>query len=318
MKILFASASPLAGVCELMSRLINELFPGQHEARVLNAGPGRHGWYLRPGVKIKVYSIKSKEETREALEWCDSIAAQANVGARNLGAVDLLKKKNWSFIWHGCEQNGCLARSFSPEDYKHVRFLSIGQGWIERQADFFAKFPLRVVPNVVTVDDEIHRPLPWAKRLQRIAFSPSNTRPGAPNDKGVSVTEKALQGLPLKLLLRLPFEDCMREKRQSVLGIDELVTPSYHRSGLEFLSQGVPCLCSVGPEAERALLEATGAPALPFTNVGVKGARAEAERFLALPAEAQAEAGAAARAWIEAWYRPKALLERHYLPAYAG
>ena len=113
----------------------------------------------------------------------------------------------------------------------------------------------------------------------------------------------------------------MREKQRSVLGIDELVTPSYHRSGLEFLSQGTPCLCSVGAAAERALKDATGATTMPFLNYGLKDARAAVERFaLGDPRHYAAQAcyGADARAWIERHYAPKALIERHYLPAWTG
>ena len=322
MKILFASGSPLAGVCELNARLISELYPGIHEARVLNNGPGRHAWYLRPGSgRPKTYSLADPSQVREALEWCDHCACQANVGARNLKAVDLLKKKTWSFIWHGCEQNGCLDRSFKPEDYKHVRFTSIGQGWIERQASFFAKFDLKVVPNLISIDDSIHRPIPWADRIQRVAFAPSNTRAGAVNDKGVAATEAALAGLPLKVLLRRPFEECMREKQKSVLGIDELVTPSYHRSGLEFLSQGTTCMCSVGEAAEKALKDATGAIQIPFVcakGAGLGFARRFVTEYLAAGGDAQAAWGAEARAWMEQFYAPKALLDRHYLPVYAG
>lgn len=318
MRILFASATPLAGVCELNARLLCELYPGVHEARVLNNGPGRHGWYARPGVAFKRYSLKDPKQVREALEWADHVAAQANVGARNLNAVDLLKKKSWSFIWHGAEINGCLARSFHESDYKYVRFLSIGQGWVERQANFFSRFDLKIVPNLISIDDEIHRPIPWDKRLQRVAFAPSTTKAGAPNDKGVEQTERALAGLPLKLILRQPFENCMREKQRSVLGIDELVTPSYHRSGLEFLSQGTPCMCSVGPAAERALKDATGADCMPFLNEKPNTARTFAEWFFAENPLIQAQFGATARAWMERCYAPRALIDRHYLPAWTG
>jgi hypothetical protein len=353
MKILFASGSPLAGVCELMGRLVNELYPGQHEARVLNNGPGRHAWYLRPGPgRPRTYKLGDPAQVREALEWSESVACQANVGARNLNAVDLLRKKHWSFIWHGCEQNGCLARSFAPEDYKHVRFLHIGQGWVERQADFFSKFDLRRVPNLISIDDPIHRPISWAERLNRLAFAPSNTKPGAPNDKGVAETERALAGLKservierqveservlereseiqskrvleregesaFKLLLRLPFEACMREKQRSTLGLDEVATDMYHRSGLEFLSQGVPCICRTGEAAARALREATGSNSVPFLQADFRTLRARVQALLALPVDVQGAAGAAARAWVERYYQPRALLERHYLPAYGA
>jgi hypothetical protein len=295
------------------------LYGGIHEARVLNNGPGRHGWYLRPGVKIKCYDLKDKAQVREALEWTEHVAAQANIGARNLGAVDLLKKKTWSWTWHGCEQNGCLDRSFFPEDYKYVRWLHIDQGWIARQASFFAKFDLKVVPNLISIDDPIHRPIPWADRLQRVAFAPSNTKTGAPNDKGVAFTEKLFDGLPLKVLFRKPFEECMREKQRSVIGIDELVTTSYHRSGLEFLSQGTPCLCTTGMPARMALADATDSATCPFVDFsGADGARGWSERFLAMPAAEQEAIGQAARAWIERYYQPKALLDRHYLPVYTG
>jgi hypothetical protein len=42
------------------------------------------------------------------------------------------------------------------------------------------------------------------------------------------------------------------------------------------------------------------------------------EKFLASPVEEQAIFGAEARAWIEKWYAPRALLDRHYLPVYRG
>lgn len=313
MKIVYTSRTPLAGVCELMCRIVNEYT--EHEARVLNKGPGKHRWYCRPGVEVPRYSIGIRDQINESLEWADVVHCMANVSARYFKRLDLLKKKVWVFQWHGA-QIWPFSNVWCKEDFAHVRWIHIGQGWIEGQMDFFGpfieKWGMKVIPNLITVDDEIHRPIPWGGRKCRVAFAPSQSNEGKVNRKGIPQVTGAVKGLcRLELIQSTPFELCMRKKQASWLGIDEVVTPMYHRSGLEFLSQGVPCICSYTEATERVLLEATGANRMPFLNATSKTLRSLLSSYFRQPEENRAEMGREAREWIEKYYHPRDLVKRH-------
>lgn len=331
MKILFSSKSPLAGVCELMARCINLYYPGIHEARVLNAGARRHRWYCRPadpqekGVAdssplVPRYDVNNQAHVDECLEWADVIHCMANVGVNFFKRDDLLDKKLWVYQWHGA-QVWSFDRVFSPRHFKKVRWIHIGQGWIEsskRQADFFRpffeKFGAKVVPNVITADDPLHMPMPWDERKPKVCFSPSNRNDNAVNGKGIAVVEKSWKGVQRDLIAGVNFEECLRRKRDAHLGIDEVSSPMYHRSGLEFLSQGVPCICSYSAEAERLLKDATGAFEMPFIQCprnDPKALRSRIRAHLGLPDRERWSLSVQARAWIETYYHPRMIIQRH-------
>lgn len=326
MKILYASRSPLAGVCELMARCINEYFP-EHEARVLNRGPGKHRWYCRAGVDFKRYRLSAKDQRDEALEWADLVHCMANVSARSMDRRDLLQKKVWVFQWHGA-QIWPFERVWREPDYPFVRFIHIGQGWIERQPHFFRQFfdrwGAKVVPNVISADDALHRPLSWKDRRDQIGFAPSTTKVKAVNRKGIQETTHALRGGPerksvwkLDLISHASFENCLRRKRVCRLGIDEIVTNLYHRSGLEFLSQGTPCICRFDEHTERALKEATGSRVMPFIFATPNDLRHVVRHYATkITDEERQEKGRLAREWIEVYYHPRILLQQHYLSIY--
>lgn len=314
MKICYAAGTPLAGVAELMARCVNEYT--EHEACVLSRGPGKHAWYIRDPCKFKRWNVKDAQHCRMACEWADVIHCMANVGCRNLKVPDLLKKRTWVFQWHGAEIGG-LKAAFDPNDYNEVRWIHIGQGWIERQQSYFDGFKkmkhgFRVVPNVIA-DDELHRPLPWSKRKQQVAFAPSNVKPNAVNKKGVPEVRRACKDRhKLDLIMACSFEECLKRKRQAVLGVDEVVTGMYHRSGLEFLAQGTPCVCGYNKQAERVLKEQTGAGSMPFIHANAKTLRSVIDGYMGKdPVEHQQEMGKAAREWFSRYYHPRLILEHH-------
>lgn len=321
MKILYTAKSPLAGVCELMCRVVNQYLRPEHEARVLNAGPGKHRWYCRPPADlVPRYSIKNAGHVDECLKWADVIHCMANVGVRSpyFRAYDparLLRDKRWVFQWHGA-QIWPFRQVWFPEDYGAVKFIHIGQGWVQTQAEWFApffeKWGAKVVPNLITVDDPLHVPMPWAERRDSTGFAPSQRNEGAVNRKGVEATKQHFQGFRHDLIMGVPFEECLNRKRRCKLGIDELVTPMYHRSGLEFLAQGTPCLCSWTQETWDTMREATGADRMPFINCKPQDLRRKLEWYWReLDEEAREQMGREAREWIDEFYHPRMLIERH-------
>jgi len=332
MKILYSSKTSLAGVCEKMCRTVNNYYEGTHEARVLNRGPGRHKWYCRRrtheggmvvkrdrGELVPAYNIENKDHVSECLEWADVIHCMANVGVRYFNRPDLLTRKIWVYQWHGA-QIWPFSQVWSPADYKHVRFIHIGQGWVESDPSqsrffkpFFDKFGAIVVPNLITGDDPLHTPMPWDERNKnpRVAFAPSNRSSGAVNKKGISEVKKATCGVAFDLICGVRFEECLKRKRQAKLGIDEVVTPMYHLSGLEFLAQGTPCICSFTKQTEAILMEATGADRMPFINATPATLGVKIRSWLELSEKTKMEMGSAARGWFDEYYHPRQIMAKY-------
>lgn len=327
MKILYMAKTALAGVCEKMTRIVNSYCKPAHEARVCNAGAGKHSWYQRPPEDlIPQYSIKDEDHVSECIEWADVIHCMANVGIRSalLSHIDkerLLKSKRWVFQWHGA-QVWDFADVWHPDDYKHVRFLHIGQGWIQTQRDFFdpfiEKWGLKVVPNLITGDDPLHTPRPWSERKNKTGFSPSQNREQAVNRKGIKATLGVLHATRYKathpsldLIHGMPFERCLSRKAKCRLGIDEVVTPMYHLSGLEFLAQGTPCICSTTPHTDDVLRRVTGCDRIPFINADIDSLSVALQRYWARSDDDRQEMGREARSWFDQFYHPRQLVEKY-------
>jgi hypothetical protein len=67
-----------------------------------------------------------------------------------------------------------------------------------------------------------------------------------------------------RLIVKKPFEEAMKLKRSSDVGIDELITGSYHLSSLEYLSMGVCTLAYIDKPTEAAIKLVTGAVSIPW------------------------------------------------------
>jgi glycosyltransferase involved in cell wall biosynthesis len=115
----------------------------------------------------------------------------------------------------------------------------------------------------------------------------------------------------LDLIMSTPFEECMKRKRRAQVGIDEVATPMYHRSGLEYLAQGTPCICRLNAFAERILKDATGANSVPFVNSTPATLRETISEMLSNDGALQV-LGQVARVWIDEFYHPRELLKRYF------
>jgi hypothetical protein len=295
--------------------MISEYYP-EHEARVLSKGPGKHTWYTRPGTDFKKYNVKDKRQINAALEWSEVVHCMANVSARSFKRMDLIDKRVWVFQWHGA-QIWPFERVWLPEDFSKVKWIHIGQGW-ERDPwfDQFDAHGFKIVPNVISIEDELHRPIGFEARKPVVSFAPSNNKHNAVNRKGIPEVQRACKiAFSLDMITGTPFEHCLKRKRRSMLGIDEVVTPLYHRSGLEYLSQGTPCICSSDEFTRTSLKAATGADRFPFIDAK-PGNLAEVIRgFMITPADERKAMSAEARNWMKTYYHPRDLLKR-YLDVY--
>ncbi len=182
----------------------------------------------------------------------------------------------------------------------------------------------RVVPNPLPINDPLYRPASGSEEiLHEIVFTPtrdSDAWEDRWNTKGLLET-KAMLRLVRKdtkarfaILARVPLEEVLRRKRQSRIVIDELVTGSYHLSGLEGLALGRPVLAYLDERTRAVLRTVTGSDRSPFVNTRLENAR-EVLNELLKDRETAEEIGRASREWMERYWKEETVVRR-YLDAY--
>ncbi len=180
----------------------------------------------------------------------------------------------------------------------------------------------RVVPNVIPQDHANYLPLEgdpdWDLFFNPTTFA--GTWDDRWNTKGNSDLHAILKQVShkedcrFKYMFQEPLAEVLSAKQRSRIIVDELVTGSYHLSGLEGLSMGRAVFSYLDPRTEFVLREISGANALPFVNVRMEEAKAPLEYFLSHPDEAD-DLGRASRSWFETYYSASALVQ-HYEQVY--
>lgn len=181
----------------------------------------------------------------------------------------------------------------------------------------------RVVPNIVSETDPLYLPGDAGEYEWDILFSPSlkagawecrwNTK-GLPETRAVMREVAKRTGCRINIVTDSPLPDLMKMKRRARILIDELVTGSYHLSGLEGLCLGRPVLAYLDSRTERVLREVSGADECPFVNVHLDGAATLLESLLE-DRDRSEELGRAGRAWIERHWSARSLVQ-HFVSTY--
>lgn len=167
-----------------------------------------------------------------------------------------------------------------------------------------------VVRNVINwLDWELPR---YGRPTQyRIGYSPSIThRVNQYYDKGFEATTSILAALEAEdryevdIITNVDLETCIARKSFCHLIIDECVTGSFHRSGLEGLALGRPTIAYLSPELTKRLKKQNNLP--PFHSIPLK----DLEPFLRAYdwKDKWIEEGRAARAWIEENWHPREIV----------
>lgn len=174
----------------------------------------------------------------------------------------------------------------------------------------------RIVPNLLPIHSACLSPARGEGGLPRLAWSPS-VRAGAWEarwaTKGFGETRAMLDTLAAEglctvdTIVDVAHHDCLARKQLASVVVDDLVTGSYHLSGLEGLAQGKAVLGWLDERTSLVLREMTGAGDLPWINTRLEDAADVLRELLAEPALMQA-LGAASRRWMETWYDDRRLV----------
>jgi hypothetical protein len=181
----------------------------------------------------------------------------------------------------------------------------------------------RIVRNPIDLYDEKFIPKYQDKKI-RIGYSPSTLQPQSIwADKGYYETIPILESIKTKfgdfieidIITNVPLDECLRRKSMCNIFIDEVKTPSYHRSGLEALAMGIPTICSIGISVEKILLQYSGAPNNPFINVDVKQLENKLISLIEGGIDSLLSIGYNNRIWMEKYWSPS-VIANEYIDIY--
>ncbi len=174
-----------------------------------------------------------------------------------------------------------------------------------------------IVPNVVDIDDPLHKPIkkPTVGTIPRINYSPSSPNGRGWNNKSYDVVVPVLKQLErtgkvyFDRIIGATHEDCMLYKQSANIGIDEISTGSYHMASLEFLSQGVCCVGHIDEQCEKVIKDLTGCSELPWFQSSEKTFKSDIEGLI--KSREYEQIGLNSRKWMEKYWNQKKLCSKY-------
>jgi hypothetical protein len=172
---------------------------------------------------------------------------------------------------------------------------------------FFPK--ARIVPNIIPHSLLSYKP-PNQDELSTgadIFFSPTKSvgaferrwdTKGAPETSAMLKRVAKRTGCSIQIMTGKPLAEVLKEKRKARIVVDDLVTGSYHLTGLEGLAQGKPVLSFLDSRCLYLLQQISESPYCPFINVRLEDAERVLTWLVEHP-ETCADIGEQGRKWIE-------------------
>jgi len=173
-----------------------------------------------------------------------------------------------------------------------------------------------IVRNII----DYNQPLYQYKEIKNkicIGFSPSRKNKfGDWHDKGYDRTVNILNkissmfdNVSVDIITDVPLTECIRRKSNCNIIIDECVTSSYHRSGLEGLALGKLTICSLDNKVEDVLKKASGATSSPFANVWIDDLENELIKIIEFGGiEYINKKGQESLLWMQKYWKPEIIV----------
>ena len=153
----------------------------------------------------------------------------------------------------------------------------------------------------------------------RIGYSPSNTKKRSKwENKGQNRTNLILHKLnnnisniEIDIITNLPLNECIRRKSNCDILIDECVTGSYHRSGLEGLALGKLTICSLDQSVIKILKKCSNSDIIPFENIWIQDLEKELKKIIIKGKSFIHDVGLKNRSWMEKYWNPKDIADEY-------
>ncbi len=316
MKVVHITMTPLAGAPIRLVRALNAFT--KIDARLINFNPLAYGQRTYP--EDIAYKDNS-EEARALIEDADIVHLHHWMDLKNNSfGIDLSHK--------------VVVRQFHSEPEFVAKHARTSANQIIHDplpqlviAQFHERYypRARMVPNLLDFEDidSMFESIQAISDKPRIIFSPTSPFAAAANrwnTKGKPETLHILErlkkqhDLDYEVFHNLPWNEANQKKSKATAVIDEMVTGSYHLSGLEGLALGKCTFGYLDTRVIEVIVKITGATSLPWINIHLSQFEETIEHFIHEPA-LFSQAGQYAYQWMRQYWRTEKLVE-YYTQAY--
>jgi hypothetical protein len=211
-------------------------------------------------------------------------------------------------VWQAHTQRDCKWVNLNiPMEDKTMKHLVIAQYHTRQYPE------CEVVPNIIDIWDQKYQPRFMEGLLPMVVYSPSNVNLQGWDDKGYEPTKKALNELDRRglidfdMVIDVPHQQCMLRKSLGEIGIDEIITGSYHLCSLENLALGLATIAHLDEQTRTAVFKVTGQHILPWIDA-TKSTLLPTLMELIKDRKALMQKRRESRAWMEQHWDPKLLV----------
>jgi len=172
-----------------------------------------------------------------------------------------------------------------------------------------------IVRNIVDFNNPIYNPQYFSKI--KIGYSPSFKNVfGEWHNKGFKETKEALERIKkiydyrvdYDIITDVPLEECLIRKSKCNIIIDEVVTGSYHRSGLEGLAMGKLTICNLSHKVKDVLANVSGTNEIPFKLSNAHGLTQTLIDIIENGIDYINDVGKNNRVWMENHWNPETIV----------
>ena len=171
----------------------------------------------------------------------------------------------------------------------------------------------KIVRNIIDFNRKIYNIKYASTNEIKIGYSPSVTKKSDRSNwetKGFNRTIKIikklakLKNIKYDIITNVSLEECIERKSKCNIIIDECVTESYHRSGLEGLALGKMTICSLGNKVENIIKETCACDKIPFENIWIDSLENNLLKIINLGSDFINNKGRENRLWMEKYWNP--------------
>lgn len=178
-----------------------------------------------------------------------------------------------------------------------------------------------IVPNVIPMYLKEYSPMmeKWDDLVPTVSYAPSNITLKGWDNKGFFITQPILQRLQAMnkanpdIMIGVAYKDCLSRKRWSHIGIDEVMTGSYHLSSLEYLSMGCVTIGNLDVQTKSALNSVDthlNGDALPWIEANQNNLMAAISGVISEGMQGLRQRAEYNRGWMEKHWNPEVHVQR--------
>jgi hypothetical protein len=315
LRIVHFSITPLAGAPIRLVKLLRKHTSHDVNLIDLKRGPLFEHDIVFTELKDKAYEIANNADVIHLHNYID-----LNTDAFNPINFNELTRKGVLFLRHFHSEPNTIA-SITGLPVSEVITSGLPSIVIAQYPErYFTRS--RVVPNVIMPDEPEYKPVSDPEHTD-ILFTPSKAVGAWKNrwdTKGTPETIRILERVRkatncrTKILHGKPLSEVLYEKQRARIIIDDLVTGSYHLSGMEALCQAKAVLTYLDHRIDYLIKEITGASSYPFINSRLENAE-ELLNYLVSQPELVKDIGNSGRNWIDRYWNED-IIVRQYMDVY--